>query len=1377
MRFKHPLVPYPEGESLTNSTTTDHLPARVAGVARLLAGLAAVWAAAILVAWRVGHWEWMALGSRYVPPAPGAAILLLLSAVVVLLRTRGPSADRRGALLAAGGLLFAVALGTAAASGSALPIEVWLTPTLDSLDGIPRGRTSLVTAALFAMLLLGLSTSALPSSWRRLLDVSLPLCVVVATLLLLQGYLLGGPLLYGNGIIPVAALTALGIFTVSTAAVLLAGPHRWPVRVLLIPTPGAQGRAPRRFWWLGLAMMLVVSSSSYFWARGETGRAIRRAEQSLLAVVDLKARELGQWHAGQLSTARAVATLPISLPVPRADRGRMAEPLALTRWMATLALENGFRTVALLDARGVPLIVTPSHPEDVIVLPAQLSSPGANSQGVHEDEASTPAGGTQLRFWVPLEGDSTASTTPTWLALVIDLEQAITPLLRDLPASPLEMRAVLWRRSGDRVSLLAAGQSGPSWDIPAAARDALAHSVSERALEGTDALGVRYIAAVSPVPGTTWEVAARFDREALQGPIRRIAVRATIISLLIVSGLVLGLIALGSRRDLAIASRELELIAERAAGIEELRQSEARYARAVRGTSDGLWDWDLATGALYLSPHWRDMLGVAPEAASTVQAAFFDRLHPDDVERVRSLLDAHLREGAPYSLELRLRHDDGEYRWFWTRGEVERDASGQPRRMAGAISDITARRTAEEALQRTDRILRMRSASNLALVRAASEEALHQDVCDVAVREGGYLMAWVGYAEHDAERSVRPIAISGNERGYLAAHPMSWGDNARGQGPTGRCIRSGEIQAAQDLLAEQGFAPWRDAAAERGYAASCSIPLKVNGVVVGALMLYSSEPHRFDPEELTLLTELGSDLSFGISAIRDHAAVLRQQDELLLFRQVMQRSNDAIFVTDATTGTFIDFNETSSRWLGYTAEELRRMRPADIVPEIDGLEGWRQVLAHVQREGHVVWARTYRRKDGTTFPVEVALTAITARGRSVILSIARDITEREQLTQQLFRSQKMESVGRLAGGIAHDFNNLLTVINATADFAITELPPDAPIRQDLAEIRSAGDRAAVLTRQLLAFSRQQVLRREAISLNDLVNGFLGMLRRVIGEDVRIDIVLDPVNPTVQADRGQLDQVLMNLAINARDAMPAGGTLTIATSHVVVDAEMATRKEGLSAGTYAVLQVSDTGIGMDAATQAMVFEPFFTTKEAGKGTGLGLSTVYGIVRQSGGAIDFESALGSGTTFRIYLPLSREETRPNGAVPASAPTSGSETILLVEDEEAIRQVAKRVLERAGYLVVEATNGVEALEVVRTRTTPIHLVMTDLVMPTMSGTELAARLAESHPGLRVLLTSGYSTEALGDDFALDAHVNFLGKPYTVKELLTEVRRVLDA
>jgi two-component system cell cycle sensor histidine kinase/response regulator CckA len=425
-------------------------------------------------------------------------------------------------------------------------------------------------------------------------------------------------------------------------------------------------------------------------------------------------------------------------------------------------------------------------------------------------------------------------------------------------------------------------------------------------------------------------------------------------------------------------------------------------------------------------------------------------------------------------------------------------------------------------------------------------------------------------------------------------------------------------------------------------------------------------------------------------------------------------------------------------------------------------------------------------KDGHRLTVEVNTKLVTQDGVSVgVQGIARDITKRKRLEnalreseEQLRQSQKLEAIGQLAGGVAHDFNNLLTAINGYSALALRRLGADHPISSYLEEIKKAGDRAANLTRQLLAFGRKQLLQPLALNVNDILNDMIKLLKRLIGEDIQLITRPGANLKQIKADPGQLEQVLVNLVVNARDAMPRGGTITIETANITLDGSYASKHLGVSAGEYVMLAISDTGTGMDQETQSRIFEPFFTTKEKDKGTGLGLSTVYGIIRQSGGNIWVYSEVGKGTTFKVYLPLVEDKAATESeAVVVPMIKRGSETVMLVEDEDMVRKLASELLVDAGYIVLEANGGEEAIKLCKQHSEPIDLLITDVVMPKMSGKQVAEQLLALHPETKVLFMSGYTDEAIVHHGVVDSNIAFIQKPFSERALAHKIREVLDS
>jgi two-component system, cell cycle sensor histidine kinase and response regulator CckA len=496
------------------------------------------------------------------------------------------------------------------------------------------------------------------------------------------------------------------------------------------------------------------------------------------------------------------------------------------------------------------------------------------------------------------------------------------------------------------------------------------------------------------------------------------------------------------------------------------------------------------------------------------------------------------------------------------------------------------------------------------------------------------------------------------------------------------------------------------------------------------------------------------------------------------FRALVEHSADAIALLDRA-GALTYASHSTERVLGYRAEEMLGRQALDLIhpDDVPAVAGRLRELQG--RPGAVVVMEArYRHKDGSWRHGEcsVANRLSDPTVRALVLNY-REITERRRLEEQLRQAQKMEAVGRLAGGVAHDFNNVLTAIFGYADLLNEDLPEGHRARQDLEEIRKAALRASALTRQLLAFSRQQVLQPMVLSLNDLVEEIQNMLVRLIGEDVELRLNLSPDAGNVRADAGQVQQVLMNLVVNARDAMPTGGKLLLETVNADLAEQYAELHQPVIPGRYVMLAVSDTGTGMDAETKARIFEPFFTTKEKGRGTGLGLSTVYGIVKQSGGYVWVYSERGRGTTFKLYFPRVDAPADPPAPAREAATLTGTETILLAEDDEMLRPLSKGLLEKLGYTVLEAENTERALHIAGAHSGPIHLLVADVVMPGPSGPELARRLARTRPDTRVLYVSGYTDDAIVHHGMLEPGLNFLQKPFTPAALARKVRDVLDA
>jgi len=534
------------------------------------------------------------------------------------------------------------------------------------------------------------------------------------------------------------------------------------------------------------------------------------------------------------------------------------------------------------------------------------------------------------------------------------------------------------------------------------------------------------------------------------------------------------------------------------------------------------------------------------------------------------------------------------------------------------------------------------------------------------------------------------------------------------------------------------------------------------------------------PVELSISPSKRGDTYVFNAFVADITERKRAEETRVRLASIVESSEDAI-IGQTLDGIVMSWNRGAERTYGYSANEVIGKPIGFLIPQ-DRLDSAKQMVERVKQGEHVSHHETVRRrKDGKAIYVALSISPIKDGAGTIIgvSGIGRDITERKSLEAQLRQAQKVESIGQLAGGIAHDFNNLLTVINSYSAMLLEERDASNPtIRNGIEQIKEAGHRAASLTRQLLTFSRQQVLEPKVLDLNDVVSNIAKLLRRLIGENINLDLYLHPSIGRVKVDPGQIEQVIMNLAVNGRDAMPGGGQLTVKTGNVELDDAYAREHVSVQPGPYVMLAVSDTGCGMDAETQTRIFEPFFTTKEPGKGTGLGLATVYGIVTQSGGHIWIQSELGKGSTFKIYFPRVEEKSELTESRPVRTEAlRGSETVLLVEDDEMVLVLAQTILERYGYTVLAAQNVQDALRFAQEGQGPIHLLLADTIMPDMNGPELAKRILSIRPQMKVLHMSGYTDKVIVKTAALDSGFAFLQKPLTLETLTRKVREVLNS
>jgi PAS domain S-box-containing protein len=681
-----------------------------------------------------------------------------------------------------------------------------------------------------------------------------------------------------------------------------------------------------------------------------------------------------------------------------------------------------------------------------------------------------------------------------------------------------------------------------------------------------------------------------------------------------------------------------------------LERSEQKYHRLLDSASDAILVLDACSGViLEANERASQLLGIPTARLIGMRdSALYPRGESQPIDEI---LRTAFSGPTGTSREVKLRRPDGR---SINAGVASRLLEIDDKKIVLAIlRDLTE-------LQRVNRALLALSRCNQELVRTTSESELLEKICAIIVKNGGYRMAWVGFPLNDEEKSVRVAAQSGDTAGYLQSIRVSWQAPPPGRGLAGRAIHSSEVCILHNIREDAPTGLWTSQALEQNFRSVIALPLMGEKGVFGALSIYSEEENVFDAEEVKLLSELATNLAYGISTLRLRAERERAEAEV------------------------------------------------------------------------------------------------------------------RSLEEQLRHAQKMEALGRLAGGVAHDFNNLLMVIRGYAEMAMPSDRDTNDLRRKISEIMKASERAQALVGQLLAFSRKQILQPRVLDLNSILLDLGAVLPRLIGEDIQLRIRPGADVGLIKADPNQIQQAILNLAINARDAMPEGGTLTIQASNVP-----APRSSGHGTNSSRVLlAVCDTGSGIPPEIRAHIFEPFFTTKEHGKGTGLGLSMVYGTVTQSGGHIEVESETGKGTTFKIFFPATDETPpRPRSEMAGSAKERASETILLVEDEPSLRDLVSHYLENAGYTVITAVDGEDGLKKAASNTGPIHILVTDVVMPSMGGRELAEQLRLNHPESRILFMSGYTDDVVIRRNISDQHNFFIEKPFQLQSLSLKIREVLHS
>ena len=686
-----------------------------------------------------------------------------------------------------------------------------------------------------------------------------------------------------------------------------------------------------------------------------------------------------------------------------------------------------------------------------------------------------------------------------------------------------------------------------------------------------------------------------------------------------------------------------------------------------------------------------------------------------------------------------------------------------------------------ESLFRVNRALKTFSGCNQALVRATEELQLMKDICRTIVEVGGYKLAWVGMAEHDDWKTVRPVAQWGDQHGYLTRLDMSWADIDRGRGPTGTAIRTGTTRIVQNIRYDASWALWREEALKHGFAASISLPLVNEGRPLGALVIFAGEKRAFGKEEVKLLEQLAGDLSFGIATLRMNAERKKAEQQIMLLASVIEQSMEGLILFDSD-GAIKYVNPAIETITGHDAQCVVGRNISALSKDEKGAELYRSVWGDLtngeSRSGHFI----QKGKDGECYEVDVTFWSIfdgngKANNHAVLV---RDVTHEVQLERQLRQAQRMEAIATLAGGIAHDFNNNLASIITCTEMARDDVPPESPLRELLDVVLKSSYRGRKLVKQILTFCCQGEQERQPVQVESIVTECLNLMRPSIPSSITVRTTLQENPGLIMADPTQIHQIIMNLVTNASHAMRLkGGTLEIFLEVVTVGSP-ALGAPDLPPGPYLKLTVKDTGHGMDPKTMEQIFDPFFTTKGHNEGTGLGLSVVHGIVRNHGGGITVSSRPGAGATFEVFLPRIGPAEKDAGLERETASLSGTGRILFVDDEEDVVFAGKKMLERLGYQVVTGRDGVEALEIFRTDPGAVDLVITDQTMPRMTGIELSRELAATRSDLPVILCTGLGSSVdrnLQREEAEQAGIREVAfKPLDRAGMAALIRRVLN-
>ncbi|MBK1833354.1 ATP-binding protein [Roseibacillus ishigakijimensis] len=790
----------------------------------------------------------------------------------------------------------------------------------------------------------------------------------------------------------------------------------------------------------------------------------------------------------------------------------------------------------------------------------------------------------------------------------------------------------------------------------------------------------------------------------------------------------------------------------------------------------GSWTYSLQYDELFLSSFWREMAGYEEGEGPVGEGGllFQQIVHPEDQQRVLTGVRTRLESSeAGFELFLRLRHSSGEWVWFSIKGEtLDCDSEGRPLALRGSYGPIRTRQRMNAAGEVPPALFEAACEVGRAICRARGLREAFQVVCELLVEKAGFRMAW-GTELKPGDRFLQPQVWAGSNEGFAERLQLSIDDVALGKGPIGMSYRSKQIYVCRDVWSEPIFRPWREIAMRQGYVSCAAVPLVARSdEVMGVLGLYYPERDGIGEEEVQLLQAVSANLALAIESSRREESLRESKNQ---FTELAGNIGEGVFSYCCVTRKLLYVNPVYWTLLGLPECDvtyevlLQRIYPQDVglylrlIEKRLAGEETNEEYRVVHDGGEVVWIN------------EHTISITDDAGRVIkINGVLRDITNHKKMEAQLLRTQRMESLGTMAGGIAHDLNNVLAPISLSID--LLRYTGDEQRRTEILDmIKSSAERGANLVKQVLLFARGAEGKREQVSLLPLLKEILKFVDETFPKDISVFSHLEEGLWEVNGDPTHLHQVLMNLCVNARDAMPKGGKLSLRARNVSLAQDQADRLGALAAGKYVELTVSDNGTGMSRELIERIFEPFYSTKEVGRGTGLGLSTSLAIVRGHGGAIEVESELGRGSSFRVFLPRVKlaEHPAPERAQPA-LPAGRGETVMIVDDEDMVRDLLHKTLESRGYQVVAAVDGVDAIEKLKSRT-KVDVLITDMMMPRMGGRELINWLKRERPELKVIATSGLGGEELGRGGEERGVVRFISKPYNRTQLFEVLDEVL--